>query len=135
MGEWKLARPALLTVRGPGYLPYMFIREVSDGTDLDQVLMVREIDKRVKRDGGEFLRLTLGDRSGAVVAMVWDDVPEVAPLVAAGQPVRVVGRYVVHPRYGPQLNLRTMSQAEPGTYELEELLDAVRRTGRTARSK
>ena len=101
----------------------MLIREVSDGTDLDQVLLVREIDKRVKRDGGEFLRLTLGDRSGAVVAMVWDDVPEVAPLVAAGQPVRVVGRYVVHPRYGPQVNLRALRPAEPGSYVLDDLLD------------
>jgi len=128
MGEWKLARPALLTVRGPGYLPYMFIREVSDGTDLDQVLMVREIDKRVKRDGGEFLRLTLGDRSGQVVAMVWDDVPEVVPLVAAGRPVRVVGRYVVHPRYGPQLNLRALRPAEPGSFELDDLLDGPMRS-------
>ena len=111
------------TVRGPGYLPCMLIREVSDGTDLDQVLMVREIDKRVKRDGGEFLRLTLGDRSGQVVAMVWDGVPDVAPLVAAGQPVRVVGRYVVHPRYGPQVNLQALRPAEPGSYELDDLLD------------
>jgi 3'-5' exoribonuclease len=101
----------------------MLIREVSDGTDLDQVMLVREIDKRVKRDGGEFLRLTLGDRSGQVVAMVWDDVGEVAPLVAAGQPVRVVGRYVVHPRYGPQVNLRALRPAEPGSYELDDLLD------------
>ena len=108
----------------------MLIREVSDGTDLDQVLLVRDIDKRVKRDGGEFLRLTLGDRSGAVVAMVWDDVPEVAPLVAAGQPVRVVGRYVVHPRYGPQVNLRALAPAEPGSYVLEDLLDGpVRSAG------
>src|SRR5271155_5858800 len=101
----------------------MLIREVSDGTDLDQVLLVREVDKRVKRDGGEFLRLTLGDRSGQEVAMVWDDVEDVVPLVAAGQPVRVSGRYVVHPRYGPQLNLRAVSPAEPGTYEPGDLLD------------
>jgi 3'-5' exoribonuclease len=106
----------------------MLIREAADGTDLDQVLLVREIDKRVKRDGGEFLRLTLGDRSGQVVAMVWDDVPHVAPLVAAGQPVRVIGRYVVHPRYGPQVNLRALRAAEPGSYELDDLLDGPPRT-------
>jgi 3'-5' exoribonuclease len=106
----------------------MLIREVSDGTDLDQVLLVREIDKRTKRDGGEFLRLTLGDRSGQVVAMVWDGVGEVAPLVAAGQPVRVLGRYVVHPRYGPQVNLRALRPAEPGSYDLDDLLDGPLRS-------
>ena len=61
----------------------MLIRECVDGTDLDQVLLVREVERRSRRDGGEFLRLTLGDRSGQVVAMVWDGVPDVAPLVAA----------------------------------------------------
>jgi len=104
------------------------LRDAVDGTDLDQVLMVREVQRRAKRDGGEYLRLRLGDRSGAVVAMVWDDVSELAPIAGAGRPVRVSGRYVVHPRYGPQLNLRTMSQAEPGTYELEELLDGPARS-------
>ena len=40
------------------------IRDATDGTDLDQVLLVREVERRTRRDGGEFLRLTLGDRSG-----------------------------------------------------------------------
>ena len=106
----------------------MLIRDAVDGTDLDQVLMVRDVERRAKRDGGEYLRLTLGDRSGAVAAMVWDDVTELAPIVGAGRPVRVSGRYVVHPRYGPQLNLRALRQAEPGTYELEELLDGPQRS-------
>ena len=106
----------------------MLIRDAVDGTDLDQVLMVREVERRAKRDGGEYLRLTLGDRSGAVAAMVWDDVTELAPIVGAGRPVRVSGRYVVHPRYGPQLNLRALRLAEPGTYELEELLDGPQRS-------
>jgi 3'-5' exoribonuclease len=101
----------------------MLIREVTDGTDLDQVLLVREVDRRLKRDGGEFLRLTLGDRSGQVVAMVWDGVRDIAPLVAMGRPVRVIGRYVVHPRYGAQLNLRALRPAEEGTYALDDLLD------------
>jgi len=106
----------------------MLIRDAVDGTDLDQVLMVRDVERRAKRDGGEYLRLTLGDRSGAVAAMVWDDVTELAPIVGAGRPVRVSGRYVVHPRYGPQLNLRALRLAEPGTYELEELLDGPQRS-------
>jgi 3'-5' exoribonuclease len=101
----------------------MLIREVPDGTDLDQVMLVREVERRRRRDGAEFLRLTLGDRSGQLVAMVWDGIGEVEPLVAAGRPVRVSGRYIVHPRYGPQLNLRSLAEAEPGSYELDDLLD------------
>jgi len=101
----------------------MLLRDATDGTEIDRVLLVREVDRRSRRDGGEFLRLTLGDRSGALVAMVWDDVTAVAALVEAGKPVHAVGRYIVHPRFGPQLNLRSLRAAEPGTFELDELLD------------
>jgi 3'-5' exoribonuclease len=114
-------------VRSPDYLDLMLIRECVDGAELDQVLLVREVDRRVRRDGGDFLRLTLGDRSGQVVAMVWDDVADVAELVAAGRPVHVVGRYAVHPRYGAQVNLRALRAAEPGSYTPDDLFDGPQR--------
>jgi len=101
----------------------MLIRDAVDGTDLDQVLLVREVERRSRRDGGEFLRVTLGDRSGHVVAMVWDDVAEVTGVLAAGRPVHVLGRYVVHPRYGAQVNLRDVHAPEPGSYDPAELFD------------
>src|SRR5579872_5994281 len=105
----------------------MLLRDATDGCEIDCVLLVREVDRRTRRDGGEFLRLTLGDRSGQIAAMVWDDVVAVAALVAAGEPVRAVGRYTVHPRFGPQLNLRELRAAEPGSYDLDELLDGPAR--------
>ena len=101
----------------------MLIRDAIDGTDLDQVLLVREVERRSRRDGGEFLRVTLGDRSGQVVAMVWEGIDEVAGLLVAGRPVHVLGRYVVHPRYGSQVNLRGVQAPEPGSYDSAELFD------------
>ena len=99
----------------------MLIRELIDGAEIDQVLLVRELETRLKRDGSEYLRVSFGDRSGQVAAMVWDAVRDVQPLLVAGEPVRVLGRYSVHPRYGPQLNLRSLSPAEPGSFEIDEL--------------
>jgi 3'-5' exoribonuclease len=101
----------------------MLLRDAVDGTDLDQVLLVREVERRSRRDGGDFLRLILGDRSGQVAAMVWEDVGEVSGSVAAGAPVHVVGRYVVHPRYGAQVNLRALRAPDPGSYDPGELFD------------
>jgi 3'-5' exoribonuclease len=101
----------------------MLLRDATDGTDLDQVLLVREVERRPRRDGSEFLRLTLGDRSGRVPAMVWDGVREASELACTGAPVRVIGRYVVHPRYGPQVNVRALRPADPESFELEDLLD------------
>jgi 3'-5' exoribonuclease len=106
----------------------MLIREFQDGFELDQVLLVREVERRERRGGsGEYLRLTLADRSGQVVAMVWEEVGDVAPLLAAGSPVHVLGRYVVHPRYGPQVNLRGLHRAEPGSFDPDDLLDGPQR--------
>jgi 3'-5' exoribonuclease len=101
----------------------MLLNELSDGTEVDQVLLVREAERRRRRDGGEYLRLQLGDRTGAVVCMVWEDLVEIVELARAGQLVRVRGRYTVHPRFGPQINLRDIEAAAPGSYVLEELLD------------
>jgi 3'-5' exoribonuclease len=101
----------------------MLVREFEDGAEIDQVLLVRDVDVRQKRDGGEFLKLTIGDRSGAVPAMVWDGVAQVVEVCRAGTPVRVIGRFGLHPRYGPQIVIRALRPAPEGTYDLSELLD------------
>jgi 3'-5' exoribonuclease len=100
----------------------MLIRDLTDGDDLEQVLLVREVESRLKRDGNEYLRVTFADRSGQLAALVWDAIADVKPLLTAGQPVSVGGRYSVHPRYGPQLNLRSLRPAEPGSFEIEDLV-------------
>jgi 3'-5' exoribonuclease len=110
-------------VRGPVYLQTMLLNELTDGGEIDQVLLVRDVERRRRRDGGDYLRLQLGDRTGAVACMVWDDLAEVEGLARAGAPVNVCGRYVVHPRFGPQINLRALAAAQPGSFDLADLLD------------
>jgi 3'-5' exoribonuclease len=55
--------------------------------------------------------------------MVWQDVCGLGE-VEEGKPVRVVGRYVVHPSFGPEIKLRAVYAAEPGSYAMDELLDS-----------
>jgi 3'-5' exoribonuclease len=105
----------------------MLVNEFSDGIEIDQVLLVREAERRQRRDGGEYLRLQLGDRTGAVVAMVWEELQGIEELARAGAAVHVRGRYTVHPRFGPQINLRGLSQPVPGSYSPEDLLDGPAR--------
>src|SRR4051794_26184988 len=101
----------------------MFVRELTDGQEIDQVVLVCEPERRARRDGREFLRLTLGDRTGTVTAMVWEDVAEHAGLCEAGACVRVAGRYVVHPGHGAELTVSALRPAADHEYELDELLD------------
>jgi 3'-5' exoribonuclease len=106
----------------------VFVREMIDGSDLDQVLMVREAELRRRRDGAEYLRLSLGDRTGAVGAVVWDAVSECAPHARAGVPARVVGRFTQHPRYGGQITVRALTPPAEGSFTLSDLLDGPPRS-------
>ncbi len=101
--------------------------DFTDGLDLDQVLLVRRVDVLPRRDGREGLKVLLADRTGSVPAMIWDRVEDVASLLAVGHPVRVIGRFAVHPRYGAQLTVRALRAAAPGTYDLATLCDGPSR--------
>jgi 3'-5' exoribonuclease len=105
----------------------VLVNEFSDGVDIDQVLLVREAERRQRRDGGEYLRLHLGDRTGTVVSMVWEGLERIEHLARTGAPVQVSGRYTIHPRFGPQINLRGLEQAVPGSFSPEDLLDGPMR--------
>jgi len=106
----------------------MFVRELVDGQDLEKVLLVRASELRSKRDGSEYLRLSLGDRTGAVVAIVRESVHELAPLCEPGRCVAVSGRFGVHPRYGPELTVHAVRRAEAHEYDLDDLLDGPPRS-------
>jgi 3'-5' exoribonuclease len=101
----------------------VLVNQLTDGIEIDQVLLVRQAERRQRRDGGDYLRLQLGDRTGALACMVWEELAEVEALARAGQPVHVRGRFTVHPRFGPQINLHGLDEAQPGTFALDDLLD------------
>jgi 3'-5' exoribonuclease len=106
----------------------MQVREFADGCDVAQALLVREIEVRTRRDGGEYLRLLLGDRTGSVPAVVWDGLAEARALCALGEVVHATGRYCVHPRFGPQLAIHSLRAVRDGEYVPDELLDGPSRT-------
>src|SRR5215213_9537082 len=101
----------------------MFVRELAEGQEIDQVLLVRERELRKRGDGAEYLKLSLADRTGAVVGIVSEEARTRAPLCDPGTCVHVAGRYELHPRYGAQITVRRLRPAEPDEYELDQLLD------------
>ncbi|HEU4975803.1 MAG TPA: HD domain-containing protein [Baekduia sp.] len=101
----------------------MLVRDLQHGADIDQVLLVRQAESRRRRDGGEFLKLVLGDRTGGVTAMIWEDVARAGELCRAGSPVHVVGRFEVHQRWGAQIAIQELRPAIDGTYAPADLHD------------
>ena len=89
----------------------ILLADTADGATIDRVLLVRDVEQRTKRDGSPYLRLTLGDRSGSVPAVMWEP-PHGDTPCRAGEPVQVEGRLADHPRYGRQVTIAALR--EPG---------------------
>ncbi len=109
----------------------VLLSEYSDGDDLDQVLLVRSAELREKKTGESFLKLSLGDRSGSLTGMVWDNYDQALELCKPGSPVRVRARFEINPKYGPQLKLYDLLEAEVGSYDEAELVDGPPRDAAT----
>ncbi|MBI5105393.1 MAG: HD domain-containing protein [Solirubrobacterales bacterium] len=101
----------------------MLIRDLAHGTDLDQVLLVRDVQRKQRPDGSEVVRLVLADRTGGVPAIVTEDLTVALELCRAGEPVHVTGRFEVHPRYGRQIEVAGLGPAVDGTFDPAQLVD------------
>jgi 3'-5' exoribonuclease len=106
----------------------MQVREFIDGTDIAQALLVRDVEVRSRRDGGEYLKLALGDRTGTVPAMVWEEIGQARTCCLPGEVVFITGRYSVHARFGPQIQVQAVRPAREGEYVRDHLLDGPART-------
>jgi 3'-5' exoribonuclease len=87
----------------------MFVREMQEGCEVEQVLLVRAAQNR-----DDHLRLTLADRTGSLSAVGRDGLAHARP----GTFVWVRGRLA-----GGELLITALRPAETGEYELADLLD------------
>ena len=101
----------------------MQVRELQDGCQIDTALLVRGVETRRRREGDEYLKLTLGDRTGSVPAVVLEDVEAARAACGAGIVVHVTGTFSVHPRYGGRVLVETVRPAGEEDYEAGHLLD------------
>src|SRR4051794_23325272 len=93
----------------------MLIRELVDGQEIDQVLLVRA------HSAG---KVTLGDRTGTVVARLEEPA---RCCVEPGSVVHVAGRYELTAR-GPEVRVRELRAAAEEEYALDTLIDGPPRS-------
>lgn len=102
----------------PGHVP---LRELEDGQRVAGVYAVRERELRRKRNGEPWLRLSLGDVSGACEAVAWEDAETRFALAAPGSAVFVKGLFEVSERWGAKVKVAELREAAPGEYRPEDL--------------
>ncbi len=105
----------------------MQVRELQDGSRIATALLVRGVEVRRRREGDEYLKITLGDRTGSVPAVVLEGVESARAVCRSGHVVHVIGRFSVHPRDGGRLIVETVRPTRDGDYDREHLIDGPAR--------
>lgn len=72
------------------------VQELADGQTLDQPFRLADKQIRVNRQGGKYLLLKLSDRTGNIVAMMWNAEDAHYERIERGGYVRAIGRTQIH---------------------------------------
>lgn len=70
----------------------LFISDISDGQAVNDLFMVQELSKAETKAGKPYLSLKLMDKSGEIVAKVWDRAEQWEPLCPAGAVIAIKAR-------------------------------------------
>jgi len=95
--------------------------DLEDGQRVRGVYAVRERELRRKRNGEPWLRLSVGDASGAVEAVCWEEAESRYALCRTGTPVFLTGVFEISDRWGAKIKVSGLREAEPHEYEAEDL--------------
>jgi 3'-5' exoribonuclease len=105
----------------------MRVRELQDGCRVDTALLVRTSEMRRRREGDELLKLTLGDRTGSVPAVMLENVDSARGVCHPGEVVHVTGSFETHPRFGGRVVIDAVRAARDDEYAREHLIDGPAR--------
>jgi 3'-5' exoribonuclease len=94
---------------------------LEDGQRVRGVYAVRERELRRKRNGDAWLRLSVGDATGAAEAVCWEKAEELYAICGSGEAVHVTGVFEMSDRWGAKIKIAELRCAEPGEFEAEEL--------------
>lgn len=99
-----------------------WIRDLSPGMQIDESYVVRSRELRPRRGRGNYLALNLGDRSGEVTALAWENAEELSRICEPGKVLRFKAQVQ---RYQGRLQV-VIREATPIAAELINQGDFVR---------
>lgn len=98
-----------------------FVTELAAEQTILSFFLVNEKEIRNTRAGKSYLRLELGDRTGAIEAVMWDQVDAIAKDINRGDVVKVNARVESY-RNKLQLSLQNLRRAKPEEVDLADFL-------------
>lgn len=96
-----------------------WVAELQPGAEIEESYVVRAKDLRQRRGGGPYIAASLGDRTGEVAALVWENVEQIGKVLTVGSVVSVKGQVQ---RYNDRLQVVIRRAATVATDEVDESL-------------
>jgi 3'-5' exoribonuclease len=109
-----------------GRVPWPLIDQLADGDEVVGCYVVRECRKLQTKAGQPYLRLSLGDRTGTLEAVVWEEVDRWEPACAPKSIVGIRGKVSVY-QDQPQLRVVSVEEVRAEPADMEYLLPASKR--------
>ncbi|HEY8763121.1 MAG TPA: HD domain-containing protein, partial [Solirubrobacteraceae bacterium] len=97
------------------------IRELEAGQRVAAVFAVRERDLRQKRNGEPFLRLVLGDSSGSIEAVCWEEAEDRYGLAEPGSALHVTGTFEQSDKWGAKIKVLELRPARGDEFSADDL--------------
>jgi 3'-5' exoribonuclease len=120
----RLAVQPTLGSPEPEHAARVFLSDLADGDGVSTAFAVRERSRLSRRNGDDFVKLILGDRTGTVEAVAWEEVDECFECSEPGAIVWVEGRFTIHARYGPKITIDAIRSATAGEYGETDLVES-----------
>jgi 3'-5' exoribonuclease len=98
-----------------------FVTELANEQSVTSFFLVHEKEIRNTREGTQYLRMELGDKSGTVEARIWDAFEVIAREINRDDFVKVAARVEIY-RNKPQLVLQQVRRATPEEIDLADFL-------------
>lgn len=100
-------------------MPKSYVAELEEGAAVTSYFLVRDLQLRQRRTGEPFLTLLLGDRTGEVAAVAWQNAEELSRGIAPGDIVKVQGALGSYQRER-QLTVTRLRKAADDEFNLED---------------
>ena len=113
--------PALEQTAIPTPPERVALRDLEDGQRVRGVYAVRQRELRRKRNGEPWLRLSVGDASGAAEAVCWSDAEALYALCGTGTAVHITGVFEMSERWGAKIKIAELREAAADEYDAEAL--------------
>ena len=101
-----------------------FIQDLNAGESIEDIFVLAEKNLAQKRNGENYLTLTLSDKTGRIRGVVWDNVDRISSTTAAGEFVFVRGA-VSEYKGTLQLVIRDIEISSPNAINPKDFLPAL----------